>query len=76
VRLLILDLGGRKVGNGLAQQDFNGAQLSQGEAYLTKGALVKSIDKLTGSDFFDLDGRRIDKILARRIAAGRRRAAV
>jgi putative hemolysin len=27
-------------------------------------------------EFVDLDGRRIDKILARRIAAGRRRAAV
>jgi hypothetical protein len=50
--------------------------LSPGKAYFTEGALVKPIDKLTGSDFFDLDGRRIDKILARRIAAGRRRAAV
>jgi hypothetical protein len=50
--LLGLDLGGRKVGNGLAQQYFNGAQLCHGEANLTKGALVKPIDKLTGPGFF------------------------
>jgi hypothetical protein len=76
VRHVGLDLGGRQIRNALAQQDFDGAQLRHGEADFTEGALVKPIDKLTGSDFFDLDGRRIDKILARRIAAGRRRAAV
>jgi hypothetical protein len=50
--LLRPDLSGRKVGHGLAQEDFNGAQLSPGKAYFTEGALVKPIDKLTGSDFF------------------------
>jgi hypothetical protein len=34
-----------------AQQYFNGAQLSHGEANLTRGALVKPIDNLTGADF-------------------------
>src|SRR4029077_16546336 len=52
IRLLRPDLSGRKVGNGLAQKDFNGAQLGDGQANLTKGALVKPIDKLTRSDFF------------------------
>jgi hypothetical protein len=52
MRLLSLDLGGRQIRNGLAQQYFNGAQLGHGEANLTEGALVKPIDKLTGSDFF------------------------
>jgi hypothetical protein len=41
MRLLGLDLGGRKVRNALAQQDFNGAQLSRSKAYFTEGALVK-----------------------------------
>jgi hypothetical protein len=50
--LLGLDLGGRQIRNALAQQDFNGAHLSHGEAYFTESALVKPIDKLTGSDFF------------------------
>jgi hypothetical protein len=45
-------LGGRKVGNGLAQKDFNGAQLSHSKAYFTESALLKPIGKLTGSDFF------------------------
>jgi hypothetical protein len=52
MRLLGLVFGGRQIRNALAQQDFNGAQLSHGEAYFTEGALVKPIDKLTGSDFF------------------------
>jgi len=52
MRLLGLDLGSGQIRNSLAQQDFNGAHLSHGEAYFTEGALVKPIDKLTGSDFF------------------------
>src|SRR5262245_57126699 len=52
MRLLGLDLGGRQIRNGLAQQHFNGAQLGHGAANLTEGALVKPIDKLTRSDFF------------------------
>ena len=52
IRLLGPEFGGRKVGNGLAQEDFDGAHLSGGEAYFTEGALLKPIDKLTGSDFF------------------------
>ena len=42
----------RQIRNALAQQDFNGAQLSPSKAYFTEGALVKPIDKLTRSDFF------------------------
>ena len=38
--------------NGLAREDFDGAQLGHGQANLTKGALLQPIDKLTGSDFF------------------------
>jgi hypothetical protein len=52
MRLLSLDLGGRQIRNGLAQQYFNGAQLGHGEANLTKGALLKPIDQLTGADLF------------------------
>jgi hypothetical protein len=48
MRLLGVDLGGRQIRKALAQQYFNGAQLSHGEAYFTEGALVKPIDKLTG----------------------------
>jgi hypothetical protein len=43
------DLGSGQIRNALAQQYFNGAQLSHGEAYFTEGALVKPIDKLAGS---------------------------
>jgi hypothetical protein len=42
----------RSIRKALAQEYFNGAQLGHGEANLTEGALVKPIDKLTGSDFF------------------------
>jgi hypothetical protein len=49
---LRLDLGGRQIRNALAQQDFNGAQLSHSKAYFTEGALMQPIDKLTRSDFF------------------------
>src|SRR5262245_46506474 len=52
MRLLSLDLNGREIRNGLAQQYFNGAQLGHGEANLTKGTLLKPIDQLTGADFF------------------------
>src|SRR5262249_28380287 len=52
MRLLSLDLYGREIRNGLAQQYFNGAQLGHGEANLTKGTLLKPIDQLTGADFF------------------------
>ena len=45
IHLLRPDLGGRKVGNGFAQEDFDGTQLGHGEANLTKGALVEPIDK-------------------------------
>jgi hypothetical protein len=31
LRLLSLDLGGRQIGNALAQQDFNGADLADGQ---------------------------------------------
>jgi hypothetical protein len=52
MRLLGLDLGRRQIRNALAQQDFNGAQLSHSKAYFTEGALMLPIDKLTRSDFF------------------------
>jgi hypothetical protein len=40
------------VWDALAQQYFCGPQLVPGEAILTRGALVKPIDNLTGADFF------------------------
>jgi hypothetical protein len=49
MRLLRLDLDGRKVGNGLAQQYLNGAQLGHGEGNLTEGALLQPVDQLTCS---------------------------
>src|SRR4029077_17400446 len=52
MRLLGLYLDGRKVGNGLAQQNLNGAQLGHGQGYFAESALLQPIDQLTGADFF------------------------
>jgi hypothetical protein len=59
VRLLRPDLDGRKVRKALAQQDFNGADLADGQFGLeqTQRMVLQPIDKLTGADFFpDLVG--------------------
>src|SRR5262249_5771291 len=54
MRLLGLDLGGRQIRHALAQQDFNGADLADGQFALeqAQGMILQPIDKLTRSDFF------------------------
>jgi hypothetical protein len=42
----------REVRKALAQEYFNGAQLSHGDAYFTESAFLKPVDQLTRSDFF------------------------
>src|SRR5262245_52338820 len=52
MRLLRLELDGRKVGNALAQQDFRGADLRHRQFDLAVKVILQPIDKLTGADFF------------------------